>query len=184
MLIMLKIKRLLDYLKGPDLVLEVQKYFGIQYKDFVGKNNSDTEYDINRKEKENEEKYTANKNIYKKTEKSEFDDINLKCHKRNVSTESQSSHYISTDDASTDSDFELNKPKYEITNKFWYYLFRIGTELGDEIFHATFIPFWFWNIDGAVGRRVIFVWSVIMYIGNNILYDIINLVFVTNVMHS
>ncbi|KAL5282419.1 SGPP1 family protein [Megaselia abdita] len=54
---------------------------------------------------------------------------------------------------------------YLIVNKFWYWVFIVGTELGDELFYATFIPFWFWNIDGAVGRRVIFLWSIIMYIG-------------------
>ncbi|XP_026464204.1 sphingosine-1-phosphate phosphatase 1-like [Ctenocephalides felis] len=163
-----KIKQSVEYLKGPDLVVEVQKYFGVKYKPSVQKNNSDTEYDINRKQIENQQKYTATKNIYEQSDNSQFNDVNLKCHKRNVSTESQSSQCVSTDDASTDSDIELNKPKYEITNKFWYYLFRIGTELGDEIFYATFIPFWFWNIDGAVGRRVIFVWSVIMYIGQGL----------------
>lgn len=35
----------------------------------------------------------------------------------------------------------------------------------DELFYATMIPFWFWNIDGYVGRRVVFVWSVVMYVG-------------------
>lgn len=54
---------------------------------------------------------------------------------------------------------------YLVLNKFWYWLFIIGTELGDEVFYATFIPFWFWNVDGAVGRRVIFLWSIVMYIG-------------------
>jgi hypothetical protein len=32
-------------------------------------------------------------------------------------------------------------------------------------FYATFIPFWFWNVDGAVGRRIVMVWSLLMYIG-------------------
>lgn len=53
----------------------------------------------------------------------------------------------------------------EVTNKFWFYLFTICTALGDEIFYATFIPFWFWNVDGAVGRRVVLVWTIVMYIG-------------------
>lgn len=57
------------------------------------------------------------------------------------------------------------KKPYEITNKFWYYLFVFGTALGDEVFYASFIPFWFWNIDGAVGRRVVLVWTIVMYIG-------------------
>lgn len=58
-----------------------------------------------------------------------------------------------------------DSPKYVIGNKFWYYLFVFGTALGDEVFYSTFIPFWFWNIDGAVGRRVVLVWTLVMYIG-------------------
>ncbi|XP_077285829.1 sphingosine-1-phosphate phosphatase 1-like [Arctopsyche grandis] len=56
----------------------------------------------------------------------------------------------------------------EVTNKFWFYLFTVCTALGDEIFYATSIPFWFWNIDGAVGRRVVLVWTIVMYIGQGI----------------
>ncbi|XP_063990223.1 sphingosine-1-phosphate phosphatase 1-like [Diachasmimorpha longicaudata] len=52
-----------------------------------------------------------------------------------------------------------------VNNYFWYYLFLFGTELGDETFYCMFIPFWFWNIDGAVGRRIILVWSIIMSVG-------------------
>lgn len=59
---------------------------------------------------------------------------------------------------------EERKP-YAITNKFWYYLFVFGTALGDELFYSSFIPFWFWNVDGAVGRRVVLVWTIVMYIG-------------------
>jgi sphingosine-1-phosphate phosphatase 1 len=44
-------------------------------------------------------------------------------------------------------------------------LFRLGSQLGDENFYAFFFSFWFWNIDGAVGRRVILVWNLVMYIG-------------------
>lgn len=55
--------------------------------------------------------------------------------------------------------------EFQITNKFWYYLFVLGTALGDEVFYSCFIPFWFWNVDGFVGRRVILVWTLVMYIG-------------------
>jgi len=44
-------------------------------------------------------------------------------------------------------------------------LFKFGTGLGDEIFYASIFPFWFWNIDGAVGRRIINIWALSMYIG-------------------
>ncbi|GAB0099312.1 sphingosine-1-phosphate phosphatase 1 [Sergentomyia squamirostris] len=58
--------------------------------------------------------------------------------------------------------------RYRITNKFWYWLFIVGTEFGDEIFYASFIPFWFWNIDGAVGRRMVMVWAIVMYVGQGL----------------
>jgi len=54
---------------------------------------------------------------------------------------------------------------YEITNYFWYVLFFIGSQLGDEAFYAFFFSFWFWNIDGFVGRRIVLVWNLVMYIG-------------------
>jgi len=54
---------------------------------------------------------------------------------------------------------------YRITNLFWHILFWIGSQLGDEGFYALFFSFWFWNIDGAVGRRVILIWNLTMYIG-------------------
>lgn len=58
--------------------------------------------------------------------------------------------------------------EFEIQNKFWYYLFVFGTALGDETFYTCFIPFWFFNIDGAVGRRVILVWTIVMYVGQSV----------------
>lgn len=58
-----------------------------------------------------------------------------------------------------------NNVFYVIRNKFWFYLFSFGAGLGYEVFYATFFPFWFWNIDGAVGRRMVLVWVLIMYIG-------------------
>lgn len=54
---------------------------------------------------------------------------------------------------------------YVIRNKFWYYLFSFGAGLGYELFYASFFPIWFWNIDGAVGRRMVLLWVIIMYIG-------------------
>lgn len=89
--------------------------------------------------------------------------------KRNVNCNNESQH----NDGSIKSENEFPK-SYLILNKFWYWLFIIGTELGDELFYATFIPFWFWNVDGAVGRRVIFLWSIVMYIGQA-LKDIIRM---------
>ena len=73
----------------------------------------------------------------------------------------------SEDDDSADSnDDSKNTIHYSIGNRFWHFLFLFGSQLGDETYYAIFFSFWFWNIDGAVGRRVILVWNLVMYIGN------------------
>ena len=63
----------------------------------------------------------------------------------------------------TDSDGETRD--FIVTKPLWHALFVFGSALGDELFYATFFPLWFWNIDGAVGRRAVLVWFGIMYIG-------------------
>lgn len=60
-----------------------------------------------------------------------------------------------------------NEVDHHVTNMFWYYLFLLGTYLGDEIGYAIVIPFLIWNVDSAVARKMVLVWTVVMYIGNN-----------------
>ncbi|XP_057380849.1 sphingosine-1-phosphate phosphatase 2-like [Daphnia carinata] len=76
----------------------------------------------------------------------------------------------SSDGESSESDLEPQD--YVIHNYYWYWLFKFGTMLGDEIFYASVFPFWFWNIDGAAGRRIINIWALSMFIGQS-LKDII-----------
>ncbi|XP_067411021.1 sphingosine-1-phosphate phosphatase 1 isoform X2 [Emydura macquarii macquarii] len=52
-----------------------------------------------------------------------------------------------------------------IRNPFLYYLFNLGTELGNELFYILFFPFCIWNLDSWVGRRLIIVWVWVMYLG-------------------
>jgi len=56
--------------------------------------------------------------------------------------------------------------QFTIESRVWYYLAQLGGAMGDEVFYALFFPFWFWNIDGAVCRRVVYIWAIMMYIGN------------------
>ncbi|XP_056152349.1 sphingosine-1-phosphate phosphatase 1 [Lampris incognitus] len=55
--------------------------------------------------------------------------------------------------------------EFLIENKFLYYLFTFGTELGNESFYITFFPFLMWNVDAFVSRRLIMVWVWVMYLG-------------------
>lgn len=52
-----------------------------------------------------------------------------------------------------------------IRNRLLYYLFCLGTELGNELFYISFFPFWIWNVDAQVGRRLIVIWVWVMYLG-------------------
>ncbi|XP_071354953.1 sphingosine-1-phosphate phosphatase 1 [Trachinotus anak] len=55
--------------------------------------------------------------------------------------------------------------EFLIENRFLFYLFTFGTELGNELFYITFFPFVIWNLDAFVGRRLIMVWVWVMYLG-------------------
>ncbi|KAI4497383.1 hypothetical protein M0802_007394 [Mischocyttarus mexicanus] len=122
---------IIEYLKGPRLVANVQEFFGIEI-------NYKIKHSENLRLSDNKEQ-----NGYTKTDKS-----------------------LSKEEYSSNKYFmKLESPAFIVKNHFWYYLFLFGTELGDEVFYSAFIPFWFWNIDGAVGRRVVLVWAIVMSIG-------------------
>uniref|UniRef100_A0A3B4ZW36 Sphingosine-1-phosphate phosphatase 1 n=1 Tax=Stegastes partitus TaxID=144197 RepID=A0A3B4ZW36_9TELE len=55
--------------------------------------------------------------------------------------------------------------EFLVENRFLYYMFTFGTELGNESFYITFFPFIMWNVDAFVGRRLIMVWVWVMYLG-------------------
>ncbi|XP_029034483.1 sphingosine-1-phosphate phosphatase 2-like [Osmia bicornis bicornis] len=153
---------IVEYLKDPSLVAQFQTFFGVKThytkssKDYSDKNSHSETRDI----KSHKFKHNTN-NCSVNNEESKLNGYTTVERKSNNVTKTQpqqSSTLINSD--------------YTIKNYFWYYLFLFGTQLGDEIFYSTFIPFWFWNIDGAVGRRVVLVWAVIMTIGQ-ILKDVI-----------
>ncbi|XP_022190447.2 sphingosine-1-phosphate phosphatase 2 [Nilaparvata lugens] len=130
--------RIINYLRDPRLVLAVQRYFGITGKNSTKKDDDCVSNSLGHGDSKNSTKTIENGSVR------------------------------STKKQKPDSNSPSDEGDYIITNLFWYYLFVFGTELGDEIFYATFIPFWFWNVDGAVGRRVVMVWTIIMYIGQGI----------------
>ncbi|XP_050084167.1 sphingosine-1-phosphate phosphatase 1-like [Anopheles aquasalis] len=133
----------LEYLKSPELVVKVQEFFGIVYE----------------------------RNQHKKATSISNGGTAGSSSPRNGTTKKGSmanGNSPSVTHTATDKKIDDNDNAYRVTNYFWYVLFIVGTELGDEIFYATFIPFWFWNIDSAVGRRVVMVWSAIMYVGQSL----------------
>lgn len=57
--------------------------------------------------------------------------------------------------------------EFIIENKFLFYLFTIGTELGNEMFFIVFFPFLMWNVDPYVSRCIIVVWAWVLLIGQS-----------------
>lgn len=57
--------------------------------------------------------------------------------------------------------------EFLIHNKFLFYLFTFGTELGNEMFFIIFFPFVLWNIDALVSRRLIVVWAWNLFVGQS-----------------
>ncbi|XP_066600646.1 sphingosine-1-phosphate phosphatase 2-like isoform X2 [Prorops nasuta] len=163
----------IDYLKSSDLVADIQEFFGIKIHYDSKENNEKVKYYKNEKENKIYSHYGSFNDI----------DVNhsLTENINGCSTLQTNYNGYAKSDVSTKEEQVYSKEKYfrssmsqsyTITNYYWYYLFLFGTELGDEIFYSTFIPFWFWNIDGAVGRRIILVWAVVMTTGQ-VLKDII-----------
>jgi len=57
---------------------------------------------------------------------------------------------------------------YKIGSYFWHILFHFATGLGDETFSAPVFVFIILNIDGNIGRQVLFIYCMLMYIGQAI----------------
>lgn len=85
----------------------------------------------------------------------------------------------SSSSAAADSETTVAKPlrrnsltgdtgqEFLIHNRFLFYLFTFGTELGNEMFFIAFFPFLFWNIDALVSRRLIVVWAWNLFVGQS-----------------
>lgn len=152
----LELMKMMDYLKDPQLVASIQQFFGVKTFQKEEKECIYTKID------DNKGNYISTCHSRKINGcDANNKQLNASAKRMNSSEEGTNEPIIEHKEALTVS----NNPNYTITNPFWYYIFVFGTELGDEIFYSTFIPFLFWNIDGAVGQRVVLVWAIIMTIG-------------------
>lgn len=144
---MSKIKKAILHLKDPQLVADFQSKLGIQpcnRRNSIREQskkclNTDIDYESNTRKKNS------------KSDKISEDEAT------GDDTERKNSHYKVENHG--------DSKNFTVKNKFLYYFFYIGTYLGDEIFYSIYFPFWFWNVDYNVGRRIITVWAVVMYIG-------------------
>ena len=172
---------LVEYLKDPNWVASFQNYFGVE-KVHCKSRNKNQKYqaiDIDAfkkfealKIRKNSEKtgdpnnangfkngltnngVTSNNGLSQLTSKNGVSQLFL-----------NSSGDTSLEESAYEDLDEKNVLYYRIKSWFWYYLFFFGTQLGDENCYTLLFSFWFWNIDGAVGRRLYLVFNFVMYIG-------------------
>ncbi|XP_053177120.1 sphingosine-1-phosphate phosphatase 2 isoform X2 [Scomber japonicus] len=65
-------------------------------------------------------------------------------------------------------------PRYEVRNWPLHFLFLFSSGLGHEIFYITFLPCIHWNLDPFLCRRLVNMWTMVMYIGQ-VMKDVLKL---------
>jgi sphingosine-1-phosphate phosphatase 1 len=147
-----------QHYRDPYLVSRIQEFFGVQihYNELYQNAATDTINDCPVSASEKNGLLNSKRNTFKN---------GLFNQEKKTTTNKYQDDKSYLNHRDTDAIRIEHRKAYTIQNYFWYYLFLFGTELGDEIFYLTFIPFWFWNIDGAAGRKIVLVWATIMSIG-------------------
>lgn len=151
-------RNIFETLNDPSLVARFQNFFGVEYKIHPA--------EPERREHDNDEDDIIvdykSKLIYPSPLLSEAD--NELAHTYNLRSR-KSYHRRSRSDCSAASSSTDSNNDYVVRWSFFYYLFHIGAGLGNEMFYCCFFPYWFWNVDGYVCRRLVLTWCIIMYIG-------------------
>uniref|UniRef100_A0A674N0N2 Sphingosine-1-phosphate phosphatase 2 n=1 Tax=Takifugu rubripes TaxID=31033 RepID=A0A674N0N2_TAKRU len=58
-----------------------------------------------------------------------------------------------------------SRPRYEVRNWPLHFLFLFSAGMGHEIFYITCLPCIHWNLDPFLCRRLVNMWTMVMYIG-------------------
>ena len=171
---------LLRYLNKPDLVVKFQVFFGVYPRDKLIENGVDSR--VSNGDCPAEQSYRdKNGSVTKRLSHTNGVSLQKQQNGRTPHLEqvSNGQHLLNNN---VDGELDFSNPidvekyaasqknkfvtdEYIVTNRFFYYLFHFGANLGNEIFYITFYPFWIWNIDGFVGRRVCIFWALFMYCG-------------------
>lgn len=171
----------INYLKDPQLVASIQNCFGLyNTKDsqdspsgtLIPKANGSITQ-INEGSNLEKRKLADNsvlKNGYSLPEKSQINSIaeslaksGLEDHGIFSVTVAKKQTPCSSGDEYEDQD--ERRTDYIVTSQFWHVLFLLASNLGNEVFYCSFFPFWFWNVDTFVARRIVMLWALNMYIG-------------------
>jgi len=146
---------LVAYLRDPKLVTKFQTLCGVRIVMPDHKEKDDKNYAYTGKFA----KSGLYPIIYPSKEKQEKSKISSKvCHRRLPSLESGT---ITSEDKTPP---ELVVRTFILVDLY----LRFASELGYEPFYITVIPFFMWNVDAYVGRLVVSLWCLSMYVGQAI----------------
>ncbi|XP_054459410.1 sphingosine-1-phosphate phosphatase 2 [Anoplopoma fimbria] len=67
-----------------------------------------------------------------------------------------------------------SRPQYEVRNWLLHVLFLFSAGLGHELFYITCLPCIHWNLDPFLCRRLVNMWTLVMYIGQ-VMKDLLKL---------
>ncbi|KAG7237187.1 hypothetical protein INR49_032685 [Caranx melampygus] len=67
-----------------------------------------------------------------------------------------------------------SRPRYEVRNWLLHFLFLFSSGLGHEVSYITCLPCIHWNLDPFLCRRLVNMWTVVMYIGQ-VMKDVLKL---------
>ena len=164
---------LVEYLKDPMWVANFQKHFGIEKVHYVTRNKKQpfTAVDVDAYKEFQKIKMKKSENLqnnYKEGKPTLNGKIVVTSNTGMSQIFANSSGDTSFEESAYEDLDEKNVLYFRIKSLFWYYVFYFGTQLGDENLYTLLFSFWFWNIDGAVGRRLYLVFSFVMYIGQGV----------------
>ncbi|XP_005805947.1 sphingosine-1-phosphate phosphatase 2 [Xiphophorus maculatus] len=69
---------------------------------------------------------------------------------------------------------DCKKPQYEVRNRLLHFLFLFSAALGHEVFYITCLPCIHWNLDPFLCRRLVNMWTLVMYVGQ-VMKDLLKL---------
>lgn len=151
-------QKFIDYTEDPAKVAAIQKFFGVTY------NRRLPLKSIFSNEHSKEESVC----MVRRTSLTHSQDLtnNVINRDNNCINDGLSNNSSNHFETGTESESDRVEGKnYTIKYKFWYYFFVSVTYLGDVVGYALVLPFLFWNVDAVIGRKLVLVWTAVMYVG-------------------
>lgn len=157
-----------EKLNDPHLVARFQNAFGVSHKISPAEPERCGDQDDSAEDEDLDFAQSKNGGLYNSAtfigEYSNADNL-LSSHSYNLRSRKYMHRRTASEYSTASSISSSDNCDYVVSSSFFYYLFQCGAGLGNEMFYCCFFPYWFWNVDGYVCRRLVLTWCLIMYIG-------------------